>query len=213
MFEQALSADTQSNLAAVGRTPLAGQFYLAGGTAVALHLGHRFSFDLDFFSTSQFNLDEVLQTLKSLGEVETLQATANTFNGTLNGLRISFFIYPYPVLEPFLDYYGVQIASISDLAAMKIDAITRRGTKRDFVDLYFICQRFFPLKHALELYFRKFKDFNISRVHVLKSLIYFGDAEADDMPKMIERITWRGVKAFFSSEGRELYNSMTSLGS
>lgn len=210
MFEQTLSTDTKSNLAAIGQTPLGRQFYLAGGTAIALNLGHRFSFDLDFFSELHFDIGEVLQTLKALGQVETLQATADTFNGRLNGSRISFFIYPYAVLEPFLDFAGVRIASLSDLAAMKIDAITRRGTKRDFIDLYFICQRSIPLNLALELYFRKFREFNISRVHVFKSLFYFGDAEADEMPQMIERVSWREVKAYFQREGQALYRSLVS---
>jgi len=210
MFEQTLSADTKSNLAAIGQTPLARQFYLAGGTAIALHLGHRFSFDLDFFSKEHFSIDVVLQTLRALGQIETFQATADTFNGRLNGHRISFFIYPYPVLEPFAGYAGVQIASLADLAAMKVDAITRRGTKRDFVDLYFICQRIFPLDKALELYFQKFKDYNISPVHVFKSLVYFGDAEKDDMPQMIEKASWREVKDFFQREGQSLYCSKVS---
>jgi len=207
MFEQTLSADTKSNLAAVGQTALAHKFYLAGGTAVALHLGHRFSFDLDFFTGGRFSIDEVLLTLKDLGELETFQATADTFNGKLNGLRISFFIYPYPQLEPFVEYSAIQIASTADLAAMKIDAITRRGTKRDFVDLCFLCQRLMPLSRALDLYFKKFREFNISTVHVFKSLVYFGDAETDDMPQMIEHVTWNAVKTFFLKEGQLLYRS------
>lgn len=207
MFEQTLSADAKSNLAAVGQTHLARQFYLAGGTAVALHLGHRLSFDLDFFSESHFSVDQVLPTLKALGELETYQISDDTINGKLNGLRISFFIYPYPVLGSFEKYSGVQVASLSDLAAMKIDAITRRGTKRDFVDLYFICRQVLTLQQTLELYFQKFREYNISPVHVFKSLMYFDDAEKDDMPKMIEKASWREVKTFFQKEGQALYRS------
>jgi len=210
MFEQTLSTDAKSNLAAVGQTVLAGKFYLAGGSAVALHLGHRFSFDLDFFCTEHFSIDEVLQTLKGLGSLETYQASADTFNGKLNNLRISFFIYPYPVLEPFQKYSDIQIASLMDLAAMKIDAITRRGTKRDFVDLYFICQQTISIEKALELYFQKFREYNISPVHVYKSLMYFADAESDDMPQMITKVTWKDVKTFFLKEGQSLYRSKLS---
>jgi predicted nucleotidyltransferase component of viral defense system len=210
MFEQTLSADTKSNLAAIGQTPLARQYYLAGGTAVALHLGSRFSFDLDFFSKEHISIDVVLQTLRALEQIETFRATADTLNGRLNGYRISFFIYPYPVLEPFAGYAGVQIASLTDLAAMKVDAFNRRGTKRDFVDLYFICQRSFPLDKALELLFQKFKDYNINPVNVFKSLVYFGDAEKDDTQQMIEKVPWREVKGFIQKESQSLYRSKVS---
>lgn len=205
MFERALSRETQSNLAAVGQTPLAEKFYLAGGTAIALHLGHRFSFDLDFFSEKHFNVDEVLTTLKALGEVKTFQATADTFNGELNGVRISFFIYPYPVLDSFERFSGVQVASLRDLAAMKVDAISRRGTKRDFIDLYFICRRVLPLEDALRDYFEKFRAFNISEIHVYKSLVYFADAEEDTLPRMIQPVRWDDVKSFFQREVPRLY--------
>lgn len=204
MFEQALSNDTKPNLAAVGKTALATQFYLAGGTALSLHLGHRLSYDLDFFTSDHFNIDQILSTLKSLGKVDISQATNDTFNGQLNGSPISFFIYPYPVLQPFSIHEGTQIASITDIAAMKVDAITRRGKKRDFIDLYFIAQHSIPLSQAMENYFLKFSGFNISRSHVIKSLSYFRDAEGDDMPEMIKPVIWQNVKKYFQKENTTL---------
>ena len=81
MFEQTLSNDTKSNLESIGRTPLASQFYLAGGTAVALHLGHRRSFDLDFFTPEHFSIDRILETLKALGKVDIIQTDEDTFTG------------------------------------------------------------------------------------------------------------------------------------
>lgn len=204
MFEKTLSNDTKSNLESIGRTSLASQFYLAGGTAIALQLGHRQSFDLDFFTPDHFSIDSVLETLKSLGQVDLIQADQDTFNGQLNGSRLSFFRYPYPLLDSFLNYANTQIASPVDLASMKVDAITRRGTKRDFIDLYFICQQLFPLEQAMENYFSKFRDFNISRVHVVKSLTYFEDAESDDMPQMLKPVKWADVKKFFQDESKTL---------
>jgi len=204
MFEHALPNDAQSNLESITHTELATQFYLAGGSAIALHLGHRLSYDLDFFRSEHFDIDQVLETLKSLGEVDTFQATADTFNGRLKGSRLSFFRYPYPVLTPFINYHGAQIASPIDLASMKVDAITRRGMKRDFVDLYFICQQYFSLDEAMSGYFAKFSDFNVSRVHVLKSLIYFGDAEPNEMPEMLKPVKWDEVKRYFQSESEAL---------
>jgi len=204
MFEQTLSNDTKSNLEAIGRTLLAGQFYLAGGTAVALHLGHRQSFDLDFFTPDHFSIDAVLETLKSLGTVDIIQADEDTFNGQLNNSRLSFFRYPYPVLAPYFSYAKAQIASPIDLASMKVDAITRRGVKRDFIDLYFMCRQLFPLEQAMENYFSKFRDFNISRVHVVKSLTYFEDADSNDMPQMLKPVKWADVKKYFQRESKSL---------
>jgi len=107
-------------------------------------------------------------------------------------------------LASYFSYARAQIASPIDLASMKVDAITRRGVKRDFIDLYFICQQLFPLEQAMENYFSKFRDFNISRVHVVKSLTYFEDADSNDMPQMLKPVKWADVKKYFQRESKSL---------
>jgi len=205
MFIQTLPPTVRANLARVARTSLAEKFYLAGGTAVALHLGHRRSYDLDFFIPERdFPPALPRQELAPLGSLVVLHESAGTFVGTLNGGQISFFIYPYPLLEPLLEVEGIRVAALPDLAAMKLEAVSSRGTKRDFVDLYFICQSAIPLQEVFRLFERKYAGVRYSTVHLLKSLQYFEDAESDPMPEMLIPCRWSQVKRFFQGEVRRL---------
>lgn len=205
MFIQTLPTTVRANLALVARTSLANRFYLAGGTAVALHLGHRRSYDLDFFIPERdFSSSWLRQELATLGSLVILHEAPGTFVGTLNGGQISFFIYPYPLLEPFIVTEGIQIAALTDLAAMKLEAISSRGTKRDFIDLYQICQSAIPLPEVIRLFERKYAGIRYSTVHILKSLQYFEDAEPDPMPEMLIPCRWSQVKRFFREEVRRL---------
>jgi hypothetical protein len=204
MFVRALPEGTQSNLATIARTPLATRFYLAGGTAVALHLGHRLSYDLDFFSLQPFPPDLPRRALAPLGELSVTQESEGTFLGAFNGLQISFFIYPYSLLEDPVVWQGIQIASLPDIATMKLDAISSRGKKRDFVDLYIICQRAFPLSQAIAFFEQRYASVRYNKFHLLKSLVYFEDAEGDEPPQMLEACDWSAVKGFFEDKVRRL---------
>lgn len=209
MFIQALPPIVRANLALVARTSLAKRFYLAGGTAVALHLGHRRSYDLDFFIPErEFPPAWPRQELAPLGSLVVLHEKAGTFVGTLNGGQISFFIYPYPLLEPFQEVDGIQVAALADLAAMKLEAISSRGTKRDFIALYQICQKAIPLREVIRLFERKYAGVRYSMVHILKSLQYFEDAESDPMPEMLVSCRWSQVKRFFREEVRNLLKEL-----
>ncbi|HIE38204.1 MAG TPA: hypothetical protein EYH30_01210 [Anaerolineales bacterium] len=211
MFDRVLSPATRKNLALVARTPLAERFYLAGGTAVALHLGHRRSYDLDFFTPErEFPTDLPRRELGPLGELAVLHEGAGTFVGTLNGGQVSFFIYPYPLLQSFLQFGGVQVADLPDLAAMKLEAISSRGTKRDFVDLYQICQTVFPLVEVFRHFERKYAGVRYSMFHLLKNLAYFDDAGPDPMPEMLIPLDWEEVKQFFEGEVRRLMKALIS---
>ncbi|HEC36453.1 MAG TPA: hypothetical protein ENI39_07960 [Anaerolineae bacterium] len=211
MLDRVLSPTTRKNLALVARTPLAERFYLAGGTAVALHLGHRRSYDLDFFTPErEFPIDLPRRELEPLGELIVLHEGTGTFVGTLGGGQLSFFIYPYSLLEPFVPFEGIQVASLPDLAAMKLEAISSRGTKRDFVDLYQICQTVFPLVEVFRHFERKYAGVRYSMFHLLKSLAYFDDAEPDPMPEMLIPLDWAEVKQFFEGEVQRLMKVLTS---
>ena len=190
-------------MAVLSRLDFVSRYFLAGGTACALHLGHRLSFDLDFFSSRSVEPRIIVAKLKDLGKLEVLQNDEGTFNGSFNDVKLSFFIYPYPLLFPLKDYQGIKIADIKDIACMKLDAISRRGTKRDFIDLYFICQDF-DLSYLLALYEKKFAKFNVPIWHVVKSLDYFNDAEENDLPEMLKPVNWQEVKNFFTGEANRL---------
>jgi predicted nucleotidyltransferase component of viral defense system len=178
-------------------------FYLAGGTALALRLGHRISVDLDFFSEAEFNEDQLIGELSSIGTLEILQKAPQSLTGVLDGVKFSFLGYPYPMLNNGEAWNGITIASIEDIGCMKIDALSSRGTKRDFIDVYFIAKRM-PMTALLRLFERKYAAIRYNLLHVKKSLVYFEDAESDPMPRMIVPATWEEVKQFFVSETQNL---------
>lgn len=203
MFQQGISKPTQSSLAVLSQVKFVGEYFLAGGTACALHMGHRLSFDLDFFSPKPVEPRIITAALKNLGELEVYQNDEGTFNGKFKQVKLSFFVYPYRILYPFLEYSGVKMADIQDLACMKLDAISRRGTKRDFIDLFFICKQF-ALSDLLKLFEKKFAKLNVPIWHVIKSLIYFEDAEKNDLPEMLQPVNWQQVKRYFQSQVKQL---------
>lgn len=197
MFTKGLSQATQKNLESLKKAAFVKNYYLAGGTSLSLHFGHRFSNDLDFFSQTPAAPEIIRSQLSILGNLEIFQNDEGTFNGTLNKVKLSFFIYPYNLLKPALDFNGLKIADIADIACMKIDAISSRGTKRDFIDLYFICEKFKPIDELLNFYSKKYAPVKFNKLHIIKSLVYFDDAENNIMPKMIEKIDWKEIKRYF----------------
>lgn len=199
MFTVGLSAHSARNLELLGRTEWMHPFYLAGGTAASLHLGHRFSFDLDFFTPDEFDVRIVRDQVAGLGSLSVEHEGQETFLGTLNGEHLSFFRYRYPLLFDTADFHGVRIADLRDIACMKIDAISSRGIKRDFIDLFFIAKQI-PLDELLELFKKKYSGVDFSVPHLLRSLGYFEDAEASEAPRMLQIIDWDDVKCFFSDE-------------
>ncbi|MBU4446375.1 nucleotidyl transferase AbiEii/AbiGii toxin family protein [bacterium] len=168
-------------------------FYLAGGTGLALQIGHRQSIDFDFFIPNDFNTTRIIQELKSIGNFELHNEEQNTINGMLNQIRISFFGYKYKVINPFLNYRKINIADELDIAAMKLEAISGRGNKKDFIDLYFMLQKY-SINNILKFYEKKYGKGIANNYHLMKSLTYFQDAEEQAMPEMIEHVDWGTVK-------------------
>ncbi len=199
MFKQGVSKKTSRDLALLGKAKFPWQFYLAGGTAAALRLGHRLSFDLDFFTRKSFPQVELEKLLKKVGKFKRERIVTDTLLGVFNDTKVSFFRYDYPLIGKTEDFQNIQIASLADLSAMKIDAISRRGTKRDFIDLFFICQKITLLK-AFADYRKKYGHKNINFVHAVKSLNYFEDAKDETMPEMLVSCDWKKVKDFFLKE-------------
>jgi hypothetical protein len=156
---------------------LLNDFYLAGGTAVALHLGHRLSRDLDDVSRD------------------------NNTIGSFNGTKLSFMYFKPGMTEAPQQFAGVTIASIKDLMAMKVSAISQRGAKRDFIDLYFIMNKLeMSIADVMLYYFDKYKDFKPNPIHALKSLTFFDDAEKEIMPDMKTTVQWPEIKGFFEGQ-------------
>lgn len=207
MFEEVLSKNESRSLAILGKSGLLADIYMAGGTALALQIGHRFSYDFDFFTPKEFDENMMLERIKGLmPDFQLERKEWRTILGYIKESRFSLFFYSYPLLFKTNNFLGANIADIKDIAAMKIAAISDRGVKKDFIDLYFILEKekILSLENALELYDKKFETLKQNKLHILKSLQYFVDAEESEMPKMIKPVSWLDVKSFFQKEVKVL---------
>lgn len=191
MHKETLSENTRIVLEKIA--PIATPFYLAGGTALALLLGHRISVDLDFFSKNTFSVSSLVLQLNTIGDLKIEDQSETTFNGSLDGVKISFFYYPYPLLFPTKKYNDVLLADERDIGAMKIQAISGRGSKKDFVDL-FVLLKTYSLQELFDFFHKKYEKFNYNQLHILKSLSYFYDADTNPEPVYIHPISWIEVK-------------------
>lgn len=200
---ETVNADVEQTLRDLHNVPILKSFYLAGGTGLALRLGHRRSVDLDFFLGEEFNEDSMLQKLQHLEGFALVAKEPGTIYANIRKTKVSFITYAYPILFPFQLFHGVNVADSRDIGCMKISAITSRGTKRDFVDLY-VLAREYGLNPLLEWFTRKFSQTNYSMPHILKSLSYFEEAEQDPMPHMLLSLSWEEVKQFFAREAPRL---------
>ena len=164
---------------------------LDGDASLALQLGHRISIDLDLFGS----FDSSLPLEMFLFDFENVNKTgSNRFMQffEIDGVKVDFVNYNYPWLNEPLIEEGIKLASIEDIAAMKINAIINRGTKKDFIDIDFLLERY-SLVQILELYQQKYgvKDYQMA----LRSLSYFEDAENETMPRMLVKKDWKTIKS------------------
>ncbi len=164
---------------------------LVWGTSLALQIGHRESVDIDLFGNIDFDYHAVSELLVKLGDVTILQQSKNINVLSIDNVKVDFVNYRYPWLNNARIENNLRLASLEDIAAMKLNAIAGRGTKKDFIDLYFLLQTF-TMKEMFDFYAKKFDDGNTFLVQ--KSLTYFVDAEKSIMPKMHVDVDWTEVK-------------------
>lgn len=202
MFRAVLSKNAHDALVLLGKTKiLPEKTFLAGGTALALQIGHRRSEDFDFFTPTSFKSEDLMTKLNKIGNfVLTEKQFKDTLLGLFNGVKFSIFLYPYPLIDKPIDYLGIKLTSLKDIAAMKLAAIMDRGTKRDFIDLYFLTKNNISLDEMFVFYDEKFKALESNLYSLLKSLTYFDDAEKSDMPEMLKKVSWKEVKEFLKKE-------------
>jgi len=188
---QTIDLPTLELLKSLQQIPNFSNLRLAGGTALALQLGHRKSIDLDLFGA--INIDELSlsKSLAGFGNPTLLNKSENIYIYLLNGIKVDIVNYHYPWLEKEILLDKITLAGKIDIAAMKLAAITGRGTKKDFIDIYFLLQHF-SLAEMLDFYRRKYSDG--SEFLVLKSLSYFDDADNDVSPLMIVQTPWKEIK-------------------
>jgi hypothetical protein len=171
-------------------------FYLADGTAIALQLGHRESVDLDWFTRERIPDPERLAgLLREDGFGFKMSATGReALHGTIDGVRVTFIHYPYPSSFETLDLKngGTLLASLNDLAAIKLSTVSQRGHRKDFVDIYALGMKHAPFSEMLKAYCVKINVPNAPQVFY--GLSYFVDAETTQMPKMLWPVKWPAIK-------------------
>lgn len=200
VYAESVNPATRGDLATLNKARILDRFYLAGGTGLALHLGHRESIDLDFFRCDEFDEGRLLADISVLGNFSVDKKERGTLTGKFGSTLLSLFHYPYPLLEPTTQWEDIEIASIIDIACMKLDAASTRGTKKDFIDLYAIIHiGGKTLTELFEAFSRKYASISFNLMHIKKSLVFFEDAEPDAMPKMHADIAWKNVKQFFEN--------------
>ncbi|MDW8267864.1 MAG: nucleotidyl transferase AbiEii/AbiGii toxin family protein [Anaerolineae bacterium] len=205
---EALTPETRQAFAVAARLPFIGRYYLAGGTGLALHLGHRFSVDLDFFSPA---LDatgpEERAILRLAFDDPSLTISVDqdrSFVATWRGVGISFFnLALYPLVQEPMLVEDVPVATIEEIGAMKLAAIIGRGTRKDYLDLYFILQES-PLERLFEVAAVKYARVRTFPVSAVRALTYFSEAEATPMPQMIRPVSWPAVKRFLERQALEV---------
>lgn len=197
------SRDVLAGLDGLNAAELQG-WTLAGGTGLALHLGHRISDDFDFFRTSELSPGRLGELLPGAGPVETLQEDDRTLTALVAGTKISFFSVPDRFLFPGRPYRFFEVADPRDIALMKLAAVSGRGSRKDFVDLYEILRGGLTLTECFGWLPERYGAGRVNTYHVLKSLTYFEDAEREPMPVMLQPFDWQECKAFFVREAHAL---------
>lgn len=164
---------------------------LVGGTSLALQYGHRNSVDLDFFGQIDEDYSVLHNMLCKYGPLHVLKESKNICIYIINNIKVDFVNYKYPWIDKAIKEDGLCLASPIDIAAMKVNALEGRGTKKDFIDFYFLLQHY-SLNEILDFYKRKYPENSVFRA--IMSMTYFEDADEQIMPKMFIDINWDTIK-------------------
>ena len=213
-YEEATTPACRRGLAYLSRQAFVGDFYLAGGTALALQIGHRVSTDLDWFSTiSRLHAserDRIRQALSGSGEFEVVSEQDGMLFTRLFGTDASFLYQQHPLLEATVEYQGVQLASPTDIGLMKLAAVNSRGTRRDFVDVYCL-REVVTLDRLLELASIKYANRPSFLPIAVRALAYFEDAEQQPMPRLFKPVRWSDVRAYCEASAHRLARRLSGL--
>ncbi len=192
----------------IGQQQFSRRFYLAGGTAISLQIGHRRSIDLDFFSSTD-GLDD-----KSRNEIvvglspfspQIIESVGGNLLIMVDNIRTGFFSYGYPLIEESVQCENVSLASLIDLGLMKCDALISRGIRKNFYDLFYIAQSV-TFEQLLLLSQKKYNQFRDFPLLVLESMTLFENTDRDIQPELVEDISWEQVRLFFVQQAELLSN-------
>lgn len=209
MFWNVIDKQRYQILKQVCQTISIKNYYMAGGTALAIQTGLRESFDFDFFVQEQFDIQQLVQELEVIGELQVTSYREGTLHCILENVQLTFLYFPNKLLEKLVkieEIPNLYLASIKDIALMKLIAISQRGTKKDFFDLFYICNKLnMTIKDFLDLLKSKYDQNKINFSHIIKSLSYFEDAEDEILPKTFIQYDWEKIKEYYKEEQIRIY--------
>jgi hypothetical protein len=204
MHPKVMSARAWAVVRRIASAGLLDGWFLAEETALALQFGHRLSEDLDFFRAGAVDPQALIDRLSKHGPLAIQSRAAGTLHVTLDRIRLSFLKAQAPLLFQGTPYRGMQISDPRDIAVMKLVAIGGRGSRKDFVDLFFLLRSGMALETVMDLVRRRFTGIDFNDYHLLKPLVYFDDAESEPMPRMLRRASWLEIKKTIVAEVKRL---------
>lgn len=205
MFINALNEKQKKILPGLANAVAGTGLYLAGGTALALQIGHRSSVDFDWFGNSIDDPEILFRRLRASDlDFTILTNKFETIYLEIEKVQVSFIGYDYPMLSSLCrwDKYSMRLASLDDIACMKLSAVTNRGSRKDFIDLHYLITHYRSLGEYLQLFQEKYKQQDVG--HVIRSLVYFEDADQEPEIKMFADPHWKRLKKDFESWVRAL---------
>lgn len=198
MFAEVLSGASRNLLLNLNDELNRLQFYLGGGTGLALQLGHRISEDLDFFTEKKFQPEILANYLATKFHYEEIMISEGTLYCLLNEVKVSFLYYPIPLLYPQIEFHKIKVANWRDLMAEKFKTLSQRGSKKDFYDIYFgYSIGNLTISEGVTILKKRFAGTSINYYHILKSLVYFEDADKEPELILLKPVAWEVVKDFF----------------
>ena len=183
--------------------PEFGKLRLAGGTSLALQIGHRKSIDIDLFGEIDIDAITISQLLNPLGSLTKIHETENIHIYSLDTIKVDIVKYPYKWIDNPVICDDLILASTKDIAALKLYAILDKGTKNDYIDLHFLLKQY-KMEELLQFYQEKYYDGSLFLV--VKSMMYFEDADLNEMPFMLENVKWNEIKNSITSKVKKYLN-------
>jgi hypothetical protein len=194
LYKETISPDTLELLIRLQQKEYLKGFYLVGGTALALQIGHRTSIDLDLFSDFSFDTGQILENISADFGFTMFFSAANTLKGSINGVQVDILAHRYPQVSPPLIHDNIAMLSTEDIIAMKLNAISISGQRvKDFIDIYYLL-KLYPVSEMIRFYKIKYASFN--EVNVLKSLVWFEDIDLSDWPVLLQNpeLKWAEIR-------------------
>lgn len=174
--------------------PELSDFLLVGGTALSLHYGHRLSIDIDLFATSAFNNEDIIQLLEKEFKDFTYHSKNDAVGifGYIDNVKVDLVKHSHPLIDsPFINE-GIRLISIPDIIAMKINAIMKRGVKKDFWDIAELLQHY-TMVDFIKYYEKKYPSQQLL-ISIPQALTYFEDAEESEDPISLKGQKWVEIK-------------------